>query len=68
MLLCENHVLHIGAYFLAGKRVHVRCEEPATVVCVVNPYRPDKDGTVCLCDLCDRFNYYGFAKWELPLA
>lgn len=64
---CENYVFHVSGYFLSGERQSIRCGCDATHVVMANPYQgPEKDGTVQICETCERWDYQTFPRWRIP--
>jgi hypothetical protein len=62
---CENTVSDLGAYFLQGRRVPVRCARDAAWVVSVNPPTKDSDGNVRLCDSCNALDYRTFPREKI---
>jgi hypothetical protein len=58
-------VTNLGSYFLEGRRVHETCKRPPAFRVFVNPPRDGSDGTVLLCDHCNRFDYATFRREPL---
>lgn len=57
--------MDLGAYFTEARRVHVQCKSRPRYRVFVNPPRGDDDGTVLLCEDCNRFDYVGFRRERL---
>jgi hypothetical protein len=62
---CQGTPLSTGAYFLAGERIHVRCQYPAEFVVSVNPPSERSSGKVLLCRHCNKWDYDGFPRQPL---
>ena len=63
---CRGNAMSLGAYFLEGRRVHQACKNPPKFRVFVNPPNANNDGTVLLCDHCNRFDYQAFRREPLP--
>lgn len=62
---CENRIPDVGEYFVQGRRTLRRCDGEALWSVRVNPPSAKSDGTVNLCDHCNRFEYLYFPRVAL---
>ena len=59
---CQHTKLDTFAFFAGCQRKSVPCEGEAKWRVSVNPPKNGNDGTVLLCDNCNRFSYQTFPR------
>ncbi len=59
---CEAWSPNSASYFLETRIVPQRCGRPSKYLVLVNPPKPNDDGKVGVCGLCNSFLYHGFPR------